>query len=244
MSALIAAELLKLRVTRTTWVLLAVAVALSAARVAQVLSSTGTAAGIERGTGEATLTLAGAAGTGTLLALFLGVMAGTGEFRHRTMTGTLLMTPQRRQVVVAKALALTAVGSAMALALSAFGVLVAVLTGAAGAVGVGSGLRAVVAVAAGGAFWAWLGLGVGLVVRNQTVALLMPVGWLLILEPLVGSFGLDSLAPWLPGALPGVLVGFESVGSPPVWAAVIAVVGYGLALSVVGARRLDRLDVT
>lgn len=244
MTALAATELLRLRVTRATWVLLGVATALSALRVAMVLLSAGTAAGVERGTGDATLTLAGAAGTGTLLALFLGIMAASGETRHGTLTGTLLVTPDRRSVVVAKALTLAVTGAAMAVTLSTLGVVVGVAAGVAGTVDVGTALRVTAAVALGGAFWGWLGVGLGVLVPNQTAALLVPVGWLLVLEPLVGSFGLDAVSPWLPGSLPGALAGFAGDGAPPAWAASAALVAYSLALSIAGARLLSRRDVT
>ena len=81
MTALVRTELLKLRVTRTTWVLAVVALALSGLRVALVLRSAGTAAGIDPGTDDAALTLAGAAATGTVVVLFLGVLAVTRERR-------------------------------------------------------------------------------------------------------------------------------------------------------------------
>lgn len=244
MTALTATELLRLRVTRATWVLLAVATALSALRVAMVLQGAGTAAGVERGTTQATLTLAGAAGAGTLLALFLGVLAVTGETRHATLTATLLNVPDRRRVVVAKVLALVVAGAAAAGALSALGVLAGVATGVAGPVGTGSALQVVTAVVLGGAFWGWLGVGVGLVVPHQTAALVVPVAWLLLVEPLVGSFGLDALSPWLPGALPAALAGLAGAGAPPAWAAFGALAVYGLALTVVGTRLLSRRDVT
>jgi ABC-2 type transport system permease protein len=244
MTALVATEFLKLRLTRATWIFLAVALALSAARVTMVLSSAGTAAGVDRGTSEATLTLAGAAGTGTLLALFLGITSVTGEFRHATLTGTLLRVPDRRRIVVAKALTLAAVGGVTALALSILGVVVGLSQGVAGPLEFGASLRLAIAIAVGGAFWGWLGVGVGLVVTNQTIAVLVPVGWLLVVEPLVGSFGLDVLVPWLPGSLPGALAGLAGENAPPAWAAVAALVGYGIALSLLGARLLERRDVT
>ena len=244
MTALIGTELLKLRVTRTGWILVAVVVALSGLRVTMVLAGAGTAAGIRAGTTDAALTLVGAAATGTVVAMFLGILSVTWEHRHQTLTSTLLGTPDRRRVVAAKAIALAAVGAATGLGLSLAGVLVAVLTGYAGDVGTGSWLVMVAGVTLAGAFWAWFGVGVGLLVRSQTVALLVPVAWLLVLEPMVGAYGLRGLVPWLPGSLPGALVGLSAPGTPPVWAALAALCGYGALLTVPGARRLSARDVT
>jgi ABC-type transport system involved in multi-copper enzyme maturation permease subunit len=243
-SATVAAELLKLRVTRSTWVLAAAALALAGARIAMVLLSTGTAAGVERGTAGATLTLAGAAGAGSVVVALLGVMAVTGESRHRTATGTFLGVPDRRRIVVAKVIALAVAGAVAGLTLSALGVIVGVVGGVAGPLPVGTGLRLALAVALGGAFWGWLGVGVGLVVRNQTIALLVPVAWLIVVEPLVGAFGLRGVVPWLPGTLPGALAGFTAPGGPPAWAACVALIAYGLALTLPGGRLLVRRDVS
>jgi ABC-2 type transport system permease protein len=243
-SATVAAEMLKLRITRSTWALAAVAVALAAARVAMVLRSAGTAAGIERSTPEATLTLAGAAAAGSVVIALLGVMAVTGESRHRTATGTFLVVPDRRRIVLAKVIALAVAGVVAGLFLSAVAVVLGVVGGVAGPLPVGTGLRLALAVSLGGAFWGWLGVGVGLVVRNQTTALLVPVAWLIVVEPLVGAFGLRGLVPWLPGTLPGALGGFTAPGGPPAWAAFAALVAYGLALTLPGTRLLVRRDVS
>jgi ABC-2 type transport system permease protein len=244
MTALVSTELLKLRVTRTCWMLLALVVALSGLRVAMVLAGAGTAAGIRAGSTDAALTLVGAAATGTVVATFLGILSVSWEHRHQTLTSTLLGTPDRRRVVAAKGVALAAVGAATGLGLSLSGVLVAVVTGYAGAVGAGSWVAMVLGVTLAGAFWAWFGVGVGLLVRSQTAALLVPVAWLLVVEPMVGAYGLRGLVPWLPGSLPGALVGTSTPDTPPVWAALAVLVGYGALLSVPGARRLSTRDVT
>ena len=244
MNALVRTELLKLRVTRTGWILLVVVLVLSALRVTMVLAGAGTAAGIRAGTTDAALTLVGAAATGTVVAMFLGILSVTWEHRHQTLTGTLLGTPDRRRVVVAKAVALAVVGAATGLVLSLAGVLVAVGAGYAGAVGPGSWIAMVLGVTLAGAFWAWFGVGLGLLFRSQTAALLVPIAWLLVLEPMVGAYGLRGLVPWLPGSLPGALVGSSAPGTPPAWAALAVLVGYGALLTVPGARRLSTRDVT
>lgn len=248
MTLLVRTELLQLRVSRSTWLLLLVGLALSGARVSMVLGSAGTAAGIERGTAEAGLTIASAASTGTVMAALLGVVAVTGEFRHMTLTTTLLGTPDRRRMVVAKAAALALVGGVTGLLLAGAGVVLAALTGYAGAVDVLTWALLLAGVVLGGLFWAWFGVGLGLLVRNQSVALAVVPVWMLVVEPLVGAYGLRDVVPWLPGSLPAgltlALTGATDADTPPAWAALVVLVGYGLLLTVPGTRRLVRLDVT
>ena len=45
-----------------------------------------------------------ALGRGALVALLLGVLMVTSEFRHQTVTASLLQSPRRGRVVTAKAL--------------------------------------------------------------------------------------------------------------------------------------------
>ena len=51
------------------------------------------------------------AGTGSLFALVLGILAMTTEFRFKTLSATFLVTPRRSQVIIAKMLALAGVGA-------------------------------------------------------------------------------------------------------------------------------------
>ena len=57
-----------------------------------------------------------ALGRGALVALLLGVLMVTSEFRHNTVTASLLQSPRRGHVVTAKALVAVSVGLALGLA--------------------------------------------------------------------------------------------------------------------------------
>lgn len=242
MKDLIATELLKIRLTRTTWGFAVAAVLLSVLRMALVVASADTAAGVTRGTTGATVTMVAAGGLGTLVLLLYGTTAVSGEFRHATITATLLNTPRRRKVIIAKAVAYGAAGAAAGVALTLLALAVASVTGLAGPV-TAEIVHAAVATVLGAVLLTLLGVGIGLVVRNQTVALLVPVLWLLLVEPLTRSFGLRSLRPWLPGALPVELGPAAGAGSlPPVLAALV-LGAYILAIGVLGARRLERADI-
>jgi ABC-type transport system involved in multi-copper enzyme maturation permease subunit len=243
MSPLIAAELLKLRLTRATWGFAAVPVVLAALRMYLVVASAGTAAGVGKGTTTATLTLIGAAGLGTVALVLLGATAVTGEFRHATITATLVNTPHRRSLIMAKFAAYAMAGAALSLVLVIGAVAVAVATGLAGPLDA-TVVYAAVATVLGGVILTSLGVAVGLLIPHQSVALVVPVVWFLVVEPLTRSFHLTFLTPWLPGTLLGELGPWDSAGSlpPAVAAAVLAL--YVSVLGVLGARRLQRADIS
>jgi ABC-2 type transport system permease protein len=242
MNALIATELMKLRLTRATWGFVVAAVLLPAARMAFVVTSAGTAAGVTRGTTAATVTMLGAAGLGSLVLLLFGATAVSGEFRHGTVTATLLNTPRRRSMILAKAAAYAAVGA------TAGTVLVILALACAAVTGLGVQLHsdvvhAAVATVLGAVLLTLLGVGIGLLARNQTVALLVPVVWLLLIEPMTRSFGLRLLTPWLPGALPGEIGPVGAAAPPSPLLAAVVLAGYVLAIGLLGARRLERADI-
>lgn len=242
MNNLVRTELLKLRLTPSTWGFLAAALVIAGLRIAMALAAVGTAAGVERGSSLATLTLAGSATFGGLVVLLLGVACATGEVRHCTLTDSVLRVSDRRRLVVAKCIALALVGVVSSLLLVAVGYAIAIATGVGGGVAPSDGAWLIVTAAAGGAFWGWLGVGVGLLIDIQPIALLVPVAWLLVVEPLVAAYGLAAVVPWLPGSLAGQLTTSATGGPSPV-VALLTILGYGGLLSVLGTRRLVRRDI-
>jgi ABC-2 type transport system permease protein len=242
MSSLIGTELLKLRLTRGTWGFVAAAVVLAAVRMIMVMLSAGTAAGVDRGTTTATLTMVGAVGLAAMVLLLLGATVVTGEFRHATITATLLTTPHRRSVVTAKLAASAIAGAVLSTGLLIGALAVAAASGLAGPLRT-TVLHAAVATVAAGMLLALLGVAIGLLVRNQTVALVAPLVWLVVIEPLTRSFGLTVLTPWLPGSLLADLGPGAPAGSPPPLMAAAILALYVAALTMLGARRLQRADI-
>ena len=108
MSTLLRAELLKLRTTRTFVALVAAALALSLLVV--VLTSV---LGDDFDEGDVK-SLFTADFTG-LFILLLGVMGMAGEWRHRTITGTVLAAPDRLRLLGAKVIAYAAAGALLSL---------------------------------------------------------------------------------------------------------------------------------
>lgn len=243
MTALVRTELLKLAWTRATWGLVVAAVLLVLVRVELLLAGVGQVGGPAPHSLQLTLDVLGTSGLGIFVITLLGVVTATREFHHATWTSTLLVTPSRHRLVLAKVVAAALTGTAVAALLF----LIVAVAGVASNDLTLSVDAPLVRLVAGGllsaACWAWLGLGVGLLVRHQAVALLVPLLWLLVVETLLSSYGLRVLLPWMPGGVTRAISGDDFAGVLPVWAAVLALVGYAAVLTVVGTRRLVRSDV-
>jgi ABC-2 type transport system permease protein len=244
MTALVRTELLRLRTTRSTWVLVATGLILTLAWAAAVLGNVGGIGASAAGSDQMRADLLGATGIGLYPVLLLGVVSVTGEFHHRTVTPTFLITPHRWRVLTGKAAAGALAGALVVVALLASVWTLGVLANAIDPA-VDAGLLALTGrsmlVAA---CWALLGVGVGTVVRNQTVAVLVPLAWFLLIETMMPAYGLDALMPWLPGGATTALAGGRLAGALPAWAALVALLAYALTLLVVGGRAIARRDIT
>jgi ABC-type transport system involved in multi-copper enzyme maturation permease subunit len=244
MSALVRTELLKLLWTRATWGFLAAALLLVVGRVLLLLEGVGRVGGPAPESVELTLAVLGCSGLGIFVIVLLGVVTVTREFDSRTWTSTLLTTPDRRRLVVAKVLAASTVGAAVAALLMVVAAVVGLTSGVVVFDAEASLIRFVIGAVISGACWAWIGVGVGVLVQNQTVALLLPLVWLLVVETLLVSFGLRDLLPWTPGGATQTIAGESLPGALPAWAAVSLLAGYAATLTVGGARRVVRADVS
>lgn len=244
MTALIRTELLRLRTTRSTWALLAVGLALALGGAAAVLANVGGMGAAARGSIQLRADLLGATGIGLFPVMLLGVVAVTGEFHHRTVTPTFLVTPQRWRVLAAKAAAGALAGPLVIIVLLAavwtLGVLAGAIEPAVDAALLGMTGRSIPVAAC----WALLGVAIGAAVRNQTVAVLVPPAWFLLIETLIPAYGLDMLLPWLPGGATTALAGGRFTGALPAWAALLVLLAYVLALLVPAARAIARRDIT
>jgi ABC-type transport system involved in multi-copper enzyme maturation permease subunit len=244
MTALIRTELLRLRTARSTWVLLAVGLVLTLAWAAAVLGNVGGIGAARPGSDQMRADLLGATAIGLFPVLLLGVVSVTAEFHHRTVTPTFLVTPQRWRVLTAKAAAGALAGVLVVAGLLAAVWIHGVLAGAvepAPDAGLLALIGRSVLIAA---CWALLGVGVGAAVRNQTVAVLLPLAWFLLAETMMPAYGLDALIPFLPGGATTVLAGGHLAGAPPAWVALLVLLGYALVLLVPGGRAIARRDIT
>ena len=243
MTALLRAELLKLRTTRTFVTLVATATVLSLGLTILVaLKSTPR-------TPDDVRDFYNAINPSALLALVLGAIGMTGEWRHRTITSAVFAAPDRVRLLAAKTLSHAFAGVVLALAVSAVIMLVgSVILTTRGQVTLGGGAiadviwRNLVIAALFGA----LGVGIGAVVRNQVGTVVGIVLVLFVIEPIlvqalpdVGRFGPLS------GAPNGILGSFDlphgDLLAPGIAAAVL--IGWVSATFAAGATLLRRRDL-
>lgn len=198
MSALLQAELLKLRTTRTFVALVAAALALSLV-VVVLVSILG-----DDFTEQDVRDLFTADFTGMFIIL-LGVIGMAGEWRHRTITSTVLAAPDRIRLLGAKMLSYAAAGAVLSLIVTLTIMLVGTIIlsirdqqTAAVADLVDVLWRNLLVAALVGA----LGVGIGAVVRNQIAAIVGVLFIAFVLEPTliglvpdVGRFGPTAGAP-------------------------------------------------
>jgi ABC-2 type transport system permease protein len=208
---LVGAELFKLRTTRTFYGLTGGAVTL-----VLVIGVLGAALGDFKHEQEPLKSLANIAGLSQVFAVVLGILAVTTEFRHGTITPTLLAVPGRARLVLAKVVA--ALGVGLALGLVCAGIVTGVVAAILSARGIASGatgsevVKLIVGDGVSTALNAVLGVGIGAVVRNQVGAVVGVLVWGFVLEPLIGLIpGLKDVVPKY--GLDGVGNGVAGTGS-------------------------------
>jgi ABC-2 type transport system permease protein len=243
------AELLKVRTTRGWWAYLIALVLLVGIATA---GDTGSNAAFR---GELSFQLGlleTAAFVVSVLGLILGITVVTTEFRHGTITPTLLGTPSRELVLGAKAAAAT-------LFALLFGVLALVVTAAItvpwlAIVGDESqigdpeiGKRAAQLLGSV-VLWALMGLAIGSVVHSQVAALVGTLVWIFLGEALLwGLFALldlDGAVKYLPFR---ALQGTDGTGDEEMlgyWPAVGVSLAWIAAIGAAGVVRTRRRDIT
>jgi hypothetical protein len=199
---------------------------------------------------------------GVLLMCLVGILAVTSEFRHQTVTGTLLATPRRTTVIVTKAVAAMLVAAGMWLVITA----VSIGVGATYLqhLGRGTGLgradvqRAIGLNLASYTVWALLGVGLGALIRNQVVAAVAACVAYLIGTPL--AQGIISLLhqyvlhhDWVLTAQVAVPAVASNVmlspapafhHAPAAWVGAAVLIGYAVLTGALGIRTLAHRDIT
>ena len=249
MIALVRSEWLKVRTTRGWYAYLAVTILLVGIAVA---GDVGSSDDERRSSLDFQLGLVDAAAFASLLAVIVGITIITSEFRHGTITPTLLAEPRRELVVAGKAV--TAVLVSLLFALLGLAIAAAVglpwlsAVGAEIQVGGEIGTRALQVLLVT-ALWALIGLAVGVLVQSQIAALVGTLIWIFLGETLlIGVFGLldiDGAAPYLPFQALDAADG--SGGADDMlsyWAGVGVSLAWIVILGATGTERLRRRDVT
>jgi hypothetical protein len=249
-SNLIRAELLKLRTVATTRWLLAAMVLLSALDVGLIVLTAGPGGSLHLDDPDLLARTLGGAAAGEVIALVLGILAISQEFRFGTATATFLATPRRANVLVAKAVAVAATGASFGAASSlvVLGLAVTLIRARGGVlVWDGDDFEVLVAIAFVMATFAVLGLSVATLIRNHIAAIVGAVAWLFIVEQvLIGLF--PSIGRWTPGGASAGALKLGRVATTrgallPVWASGFVLVAYASVLLAIGGRRIIRADV-
>ena len=156
---------------------------------------------------------------GTVMAPIVGILCITTEYRQKVLTTTLLVTPRREVVLLAKAVAAAIWGLGLAVAtlvlVAAMGIPLLVAEG-----GSVSALLHQAGPVIPGLFGEYVlmaifGLGIGTLLRNQVAAVVLAIVFIVILEQIIVALvhGLAHVdLNWLPSRSAAALAG----GSDPV----------------------------
>jgi hypothetical protein len=241
-TALLRAELLKLRSVRSGLLVVPVAGVLTLWAAVEPVLQAGRAGSPSLGTAGALLAVLGAVGRGALVSLVAGVLVATTDVRHGTLTCTLLQTPRRAAVLGAKAVVAVLLALAVAAVDLAVVLAVGLLSGAVDPAMVNSDIVVRVAgLLLTHPLYALLGVGLGALLLSQPLAVVLPVLWTVLLERLLVP---EGLAAW---SLSGVTAALGNAGDVagvlPVPLGAAALLAYAAAALVLGGARLLRHDV-
>lgn len=253
MTRLLKAEFIKLFTTKLWLWLLLGAIGMTALIVSLTIGLSGSAGnpnpplGSEGGQRNLFATAAASSG----LAVVLGIVAMTGEYRHETVTPTFLATPRRGRVVVAKliAYAIAGVGFGAVNVLAELALALPWLSAKHIGVVLTSNdiLRTLTGVVLGLAVFTVLGVGIGALIRNQVAAIVGALVYLFVIEGLVSALPrIRDYYKYFPGgAFNGLVNNYQpSVQFLTGWAAGLLLLAYGVAFAVLGTTLTVRRDVT
>jgi ABC-2 type transport system permease protein len=241
MTRALAAEMLKLRTTRTAWGFLIATVLLT-------ILIGATQFGLNEFVTEEDLRFA-FAGTGVLSGLLLvfGIVGTTGEHRHNTITGTFLAEPSRRRVVAAKLIAFALTGALLGIAAMALTVAMGTIWLSIRDIPIDLETSDWTKLIGGGilssALLGAVGVGIGAIVRNQIGAVVGTLVYLFVVDTAIvalwdagGDYTLNSAA--------NVVAGTPLEDDPMKWfVGALVLLAWTALLGVGGAELEERRDV-
>lgn len=245
MNALLAAEFLKLRTTRTVWALLAATLAVTALAVAGVFAAVADSAFLSLESETGVRTVLHVSSSGALFVLVLGVIISAGEYRQGTATDTFLTTPRRWLVIIAKLVAGASAGVVFGALSATVAMAVAAglyaLEGYAFPLGSSEARSILTGAVLYATLFGALGAATGSLVRNQVGAIVGWLAWLFVVETIVLGLA-PGIGRWLPATAGRALVR-DPAGellSQPV--AAVALAAYAIVImgaAVIVERRRD-----
>jgi ABC-2 type transport system permease protein len=188
-----------------------------------------------------------------VFALLLGIHAATNEFRHGTITPSLLVVPNRVRLMLSKLTAALIVGLVLGIVSTGLIILLSMLFGSIRDFNTGEDKLALfIGGSLASALFAALGVGLGALVRNQVGAVVGSLVYIFILEPALGGVlslvdALDDIMPkYSLGAVGNGLMGadFEDSMALDQVPSGLILVAYVAIFVVAGLVMVRRRDVT
>jgi ABC-2 type transport system permease protein len=241
MTRLIRTEWLKLATTRGPWAVIAGVLALTALITPFAMADIGKGTASRAADAREALAI-GPGFISALLLLLIGALAAAGEFHHRSIVSTYLITPRRGRILVAKLIAHAALGAVVAASGAAISFPTVLLMARSEHLHVASNAHLVAvafAMIATGALASICGVAAGAILRHQTAAIVVILVWTLLVEKLFGGF----FPPVLPFGAIMAAVGLAGDNGPSILAALSLLAVWAGALSL-AASRFIKLDVT
>jgi ABC-2 type transport system permease protein len=191
--------------------------------------------------------------TAVLFAILFGVVCASAEYRHRTITTSYLVVAHRPKLVVAKMVIAAAVGAGYTLLATAMTIAGQLVSG----FPLGAELPSMLQAGAGAmlvlALGAMFGVGLGTLIKNQLLAVLASLLYLLIVEPIaVILVDRPSFTTYLPGAsadaaLGGLTGGAQFGGgfgvAQPWWLMLLVFAGWAAVVGLAGTVAAQRRDI-
>lgn len=193
-----------------------------------------------------------------VLTLTIGVLQVGSEYRHKTITSTLLTTPQRMRSLLAKVIAVAGIAVVNGVIL----LLGSVVAGAITIKAFGGDpfpaaeiIRSLAMLLLVLVVWGLIGLAAGILIPNQVAALLISIGLAYMVEPMLTfglqfwSWGAQHLVPYFPTQATSAVVNNINLFGPAAqrldwWVAALVLLGYAVVLAGLGLWRASREDVS
>ncbi len=251
MRALVQAELLKLRTVRLPgWLLLTTLALVTLSVCATVLTAGREGAPFQADDPQLFRLGLSAASAGTTIALVLGILLLTQEFRFGTATPSFLVTPRRERVLAAKLVAVTLVGLLFAVVSVLWAATLTTALLRLRGIDVqlqGPLVETVLGSLLAVSLYGPIGIAVGALVRNQVAAVTGALAWTFVVEQLLVAL-LPDVGRWLPGGASAAVLSLGELATSrgellPAWGGALLLVGYAVGLSAVAARLTLRRDL-
>lgn len=195
---------------------------------------------------------------GYIFPALLGALSVTGEFRHRTITPTLLLEPRRGLVLGAKLVAILPIALVVAIAGTVGTVLGGAVTlaimGEPALLGDPTVQRTIALSIVALTVWALVGVGFGSVLTNQVAAIVVLLAFTQFVEPmlrlLLAQWDLtEGISRFMPGAAGEAIAGSSLYASSGLaelltaWQGALVLLGYAVVLAAIGRYTSFRRDI-